>query len=183
MKLISLDNFYKNPDKIYNFALITNSYKFDKIGLFGGMSFVYNMNSNYKYTINKYFEKLLDCTIDIDSIHCEFEVVNKNCPNKLYFDEPNIWRGIIFLSKNAQPKHGIGFYQHKNGEKKMTEVNDKSTINMNYDDNWLLEDNIGNIFNRLIIFNSNYFFKLTDFLGDDLYTGLLIQSFIFKIIY
>ena len=44
---------------------------------------------------------------------------------------------------------------------------------------WYEIDSIGNIFNRLIIYNSHYFHRATTYFGSDINDGRLFQVFFF----
>ena len=45
---------------------------------------------------------------------------------------------------------------------------------------WKLVDKVGNVFNRLVIFDSSRYHTAVDYFGSDIYNGRLYQVFFFS---
>ena len=90
----------------------------------------------------------------------------------------------MYLTPGAPVTAGTGFYRFKNGIRTegdastfgCKEVTDK--FSQDYT-KWELVDQIGNIFNRLVLFNSKQFHASMDYFGTSKEDGRLFQVFFF----
>jgi hypothetical protein len=92
---------------------------------------------------------------------------------------------VLYLTPNAPISAGTGFYQFIDGttcEKDMMILNNKSETDKYSQDmtKWKLVDTVGNVFNRLILFNSKKFHMSLDYFGLDKNDGRLFQVFFFS---
>ena len=103
----------------------------------------------------------------------------------VHVDSWNNWAGVLYLTPNAPVNSGTGLYRFKDG----TRFDHEQKIRGNVDEinkytqdvtQWELVDKVGNIFNRLVIFNSNSFHMSMDYFGHNKETGRLFQVFFFS---
>ena len=104
--------------------------------------------------------------VHIDSINCK-------------------WVGIVYLTPNAPVSCGTSFYRLKEYDA----MHEDDEIRLNCADirkkychdvtKWELVDNVGNVFNRLVIYDSRYYHRAKDYFGSDINDGRLIQVFFF----
>lgn len=190
--LIIIDNFYSNPEQIRDFVLKQN---FFVEGNFPGKRTKSFANEELKETIQKYIEPFGGKII-------EFPIPEKNSEtNKIYngsfqyttsrdrswvhIDNFNNWAGIIFLTPDAPLSSGTGFFKFNDGtsnEYEMTKNGSKTQIDNFSQDmtKWKLVDNAGNVFNRLILFNSKRYHMSMDYFGTSKENGRLFQVFFFS---
>ena len=191
-ELIVVDNFYGNPNQLREFVL---KQEFVVEGNFPGMRTKSFANQSLKDVIQKYIEPFSGKIIDFPM------PTNTNINNKIYngafqyttsrdrswvhIDGYNNWAGIIFLTPDAPLSSGTGFYQFYDGtsnEDEMIKNNSKHNIDSFSQDTtkWKLVDQVGNVFNRLILFNSKRYHMSMDYFGDSIENGRLFQVFFFS---
>ena len=82
-----------------------------------------------------------------------------------------------------QLSSGTGLYQFEDGtrwEPQSEEKNNEYALYGQDSTKWKLVDRIGNIFNRLILFNARHYHMSLDYFGNDIETGRLFQTFFFS---
>jgi hypothetical protein len=89
------------------------------------------------------------------------------------------------MTPNAPLSSGTAFYKFHNGttcKRDMEILDNKSDTDKFSQDmtKWQLVDKVGNVFNRLILFNSNRFHMSMDYFGDSKENGRLFQVFFFS---
>ena len=90
------------------------------------------------------------------------------------------WCGIAFLTPNAPIQSGLEFYQSFDG-KFMNEKQIDIYNKIAYDKTkWNKVDNIGNKFNRLVLFRSELFHTCINYFGNSNENGRLFQAFYFS---
>lgn len=100
-------------------------------------------------------------------------------------DEDNNWMGILYLTPDAPVNSGIGIYRCKDGTKNIEEAEARGNkeilqeINEDYT-KWDMVDKIGNVFNRLVLFNSKQYYAHIDNFGTTKENGCLYQVFSFS---
>jgi len=191
-ELIVVDNFYGNPNQLREFVL---NQEFMVEGNFPGKRTKSFANQSLKDVIQKYIEPFSGKIIDFPM------PINTNINNKIYngafqyttsrdrswvhIDGHNNWAGIIFLTPDAPLSSGTGFYQFYDGttnEDEMIKNNSKHNIDCFSQDTtkWKLVDQVGNVFNRLILFNSKRYHMSMDYFGDSIENGRLFQVLFFS---
>jgi hypothetical protein len=152
VKVFACDGFYKTPKLIRELAISTNFSVSSSDNLY--ISHLAQTQSNSLFnSISSIFNQI---NIKIDSIISNFfaystqEIIHYNNENN-----ENIWYGIIFLNPNSSNPSSVKFYTTTTGINKYNKNN--SGINTN---NLIIEDAIGNVFNRIILFDSQYFYSL-----------------------
>ena len=102
-----------------------------------------------------------------------------------HVDSWNNWAGVLYMTPNAPLNSGTALYRFKDGtrfdyEQKMRE-NKEQIENATTDfTKWEIVDKIGNVFNRLVLFNANHFHSSMDYFGHNKETGRLFQVFFFS---
>lgn len=178
VNLFIVDNFYENPIEIRNFALNQNYFKDNYYPGNRTKSF---SNILIKDKIQKIIEPSCGKIIDFPLYDCDNGTFQYNLSNDntwIHRDKNNInMAGILYLTPNAPISSGTTFYKFKNDD--LVINNNYSKYNTDYS-KWEVIDNVGNIFNRLILFNSNLFHCSTNYFGNDINDGRLIQLFFFS---
>ena len=103
----------------------------------------------------------------------------------IHTDSWNNWAGVVYMTPDAPLSAGTAFYRFKNGEYNEEDTKilntkvdtDKSSQDLT---KWELVDRVGNVFNRLILFNSKRFHMSMDYFGDTKENGRLFQVFFFS---
>lgn len=191
--LLVIDNFYNNPMDTRNFIL---SQEFSVKGNYPGQRTISYATEHLKDVIQKYIapfgEKITDFPIpkpdnsDADKIYNgSFQYTTSRDRSWVHIDGYNNWAGVLYLTPNAPLSAGTSFYQFEDGTmcledkqiQKNSDILDKYSQDMT---KWKLVDQVGNIFNRLILFNSKNYHMSMDYFGDNKYNGRLFQVFFFS---
>jgi hypothetical protein len=103
----------------------------------------------------------------------------------IHADGWNNWAGVLYLTPDAPLSAGTAFYRFKNGEYSEEDAallnTTEQTDNCSQDlTKWELVDRVGNVFNRLILFNSKRFHMSMDYFGDTKENSRLFQVFFFS---
>jgi hypothetical protein len=190
--LIVIDNFYENPYEIREHVLKQD---FQVRGNYPGQRTSSYANEGLKEIIQKYVEpfagKITDFPIPInDGINREiyngsFQYTTSRDRSWVHHDGFNNWAGVLYLTPNAPLSSGTGFYSFTDGascEKDMNILGNKSNTDTYSQDmtKWNLIDRVGNVFNRLILFDSKRFHMSMDYFGDSKENGRLFQVFFFS---
>ena len=192
--LIVIDNFYDDPDKIRQYALSLNYQEPENHGAVG-----YRCESGRKILdgTKELFEKLLHANIpegtnigewNYSTNGC-FQWCNASVPIVYHCDSQK-YAGIIYLTPDAPPECGTSFFRHKKYKLRNREVFSKSDwyqSDLNYKEphldktQWEVVDSIGNVYNRLVIFDAQYIHGVSEYFGEDIRNSRLFQLFFFDI--
>ena len=172
--ILIMDNFYKNPEEVRNFALLQ---KFDITGNFPG----FRTKSYLTPEVKKTIEYLLIPYSNYPNINEYMDYHYNGCfqyntardRSWIHKDNYNNCAGIIYLTPDAPLSSGTNFYKFYK-ENIDTDITDKYSQDVT---KWNQCDSIGNKFNRLILFNSNQFHISNDYFGSEMNNGRLIQLF------
>lgn len=191
--LIVIDNFYNNPNETREYIL---SQEFSVRGNYPGQRTISYANKDLKDIIQKYVEpfggKITDFPIpkedssDADSIYNgAFQYTTSRDRSWVHIDGFNNWAGVLYLTPNAPLTSGTAFYEFYDGttcKKDMDFLGNKEEVDKWSQDmtKWKEVDRVGNVFNRLILFNSNRFHMSMDYFGDTKENGRLFQVFFFS---
>lgn len=185
---IIIDDFYSNPDEVRSFALKQN---FDTIGNFPGARTEPILNDNTKDYINKHIAPVHG---DIDWVNNKqyngsFQYTTKRDSSWIHADEFNEWAGVLYLTPNAPLKGGTGIFKHiETGLYKIPRLSngdiDRKLADLIYADandlsKWEVVDVIGNVYNRLVIYQGDLFHTSLDYFGTNINNGRLFQTFFF----
>jgi len=191
--LIVIDNFYNNAYETRNYIL---TQEFLVRGNYPGQRTISYANKDLKDIIQKYVEpfggKITDFPIpkpdnsDANLIYNgAFQYTTSRDRSWVHIDGHNNWAGILYLTPKAPLSSGTSFYNFYDGtscKRDMELLENKEDIDKYSQDmtKWQNVDKIGNVFNRLILFNSNRFHMSMDYFGDNLENGRLFQVFFFS---
>lgn len=189
INLIVIDNFYENPYEIRDFAIKQIGY--DTHNYHPGKRTNSFATEDHKEIFSTILEPLCGKIIKFDiSTHnnsngtFQYNTAN-DIKSWIHVDAYNTnWAGIIYLTPNAPLSGGTGFFKYKDGTINSFDtklLNNESEIQNNCRDNtkWELVSSVGNLFNRLILFNSTQYHMSLDYFGDNIHNGRLIQLFFF----
>lgn len=191
-RIFVVDNFYEDPDKVRDFALL--QVYFEGEGAVG-----YRTRKQFLFDgVKEKFEEILREKIPDHTpngygwkdagINGRFQSVRAGSP-MVYHCDAQKWAGIIYLTPDAPPQSGTSIYRHKK-----TKIYHNTQIN--WDIGQGLEvfnqhtwgdptpyekmDTIGNVYNRLVIFDGGLIHSGNDYFGWDIPSSRLFQMFFFS---
>jgi len=179
--IIVVDNFYNNAMETRNFILTQN---FSVKGNYPGQRTISYATEHLKEIIQKYVMPFGGLITDfpipneetIQMYNGSFQYTTSRDRSWVHVDGHNNWGGVVFMTPDAPLSAGTGFYDfHKKNPSK--EDLDNSSQDMT---KWKLVDNVGNVFNRLVLFNSTRHHMSLDYFGTDKENGRLFQVFFFS---
>jgi len=191
--LIVVDNFYNNALETRNYVL---TQEFTVKGNYPGQRTVSYATEDLKNIIQKYIEpfagKIIEFPIpkedqsDAAAIYNgSFQYTTARDRSWIHTDKWNNWAGVLFLSPDAPLSAGTAFYRFMDGSRSQEDTNflknqdqiDRFTQDLT---KWELVDRIGNVFNRLILFDAHNYHMSQDYFGDSKENGRLFQVFFFS---
>ena len=191
--LIIIDNFYNNAMETRNYIL---TQEFAVRGNYPGQRTISYATQELKDIIQEYvlpfggkitdFPMPDESNINDNSIYNgAFQYTTSRDRSWVHIDGFNNWAGVLYMTPNAPLTSGTAFYQYHDGascEKDQTILNNKKETDRFSQDltKWKQVDTVGNVFNRLILFDSNRFHMSTDYFGDTKENGRLFQVFFFS---
>jgi len=118
----------------------------------------FNANACFQYSIES----------DDDWIHTDADVTD--------------WAGVLYLTPDAPLSSGTGLFKFRDGTRFSLENADHTEHKQNGRnlDAWEQIDNIGNVFNRLILFNAQHWHRGMGYFGDSKENARLFQLFFFS---
>ena len=189
--IIVVDNFYNNPMQTRNFILIQ---EFKVRGNFPGQRTISYANEDLKNIIQRYIlsfgGRITDFPIpnaeNADKIYNgSYQYTTSRDRSWVHTDGYNNWAGVLYLTPDAPLSAGTAFYQFEDGtmgEEDAAIMNNKALTDTYSQDmtKWRLVDRVGNVFNRLILFNAHNYHMSMDYFGDAKENGRLFQVFFFS---
>lgn len=191
--LLIVDNFYNNPMETREFVL---SQEFKVRGNYPGQRTISYANEHLKQNIQKYIEpfagKITQFPIpspdgsDADKIYNgAFQYTTSRDRSWVHTDHFNDWAAVLFLTPDAPVSGGTAFFKFEDGSTCEDDIRhiqgSKPTDKFSQDmTKWTKIDEVGNVFNRMVIFNSKRFHMSMDYFGSDKYDGRLFQVFFFS---
>ena len=185
---IIIDDFYTNPDEGRDYIL---TQEFNITGNFPGARTEPILNESTKQFIEDHLASIHG-NIDWKNnkeYNGSFQYATKDDLSWIHADEHNHWAGVLYLTPEAPLNAGTGIFKHiETGLYKIPRLLD-GTINREltdkiYDDagdpaKWEVIDVIGNVYNRLVIYNGDLFHSSLNYFGNNLKDGRLFQTFFF----
>lgn len=191
--LIIIDNFYNNAMETRNFIL---TQEFKVRGNYPGQRTCSFANNELKEIIQEYITpfggKIIEFPMPDETNKYDNNIYNgafqyTTCRDRswIHVDGFNNWAGVLYMTPDAPVSAGTGFYKYKDGttyESDMKIMNNKAEIDAFCQDmtRWEQVDKVGNLFNRLILFNSKRFHMSLDYFGNLKENGRLFQVFFFS---
>lgn len=190
--VIVIDNFYNNAMDTRNYIL---TQEFSVKGNFPGQRTISYANNHLKDIIQMYVEpfggKIIDFPIpksdnpdDNKIYNGSFQYTTSRDRSWVHTDKWNNWAGVVFMTPNAPLSAGTAFYRFKDGSTCQEDgfiLNNTVEVDRFSQDptKWELIDRIGNVFNRLVLFNAHRYHMSMDYFGDTKENGRLFQTFFF----
>lgn len=196
--VIIVDNFYENPDEKVYHAL---QEKLHNHGYHPGMRTVSSFNEEAAYKLTKIMNRNIypsgdsyayqfNTSYEVSWIHtdiCLSEMeLNKNKNKKS-------WAAVIYLKKNAPLECGTCIYREKqfgyenlhdfliNNNRNDAEYKSQQISDTGSDiSNWEESIFVGNVYNRCVIYNANYFHQARKYFGFVKEDSRLIQVIFFS---
>ena len=191
--IIVVDNFYNNALDVRKYIL---TQEFSVKGNYPGQRTISYATEELKNIIQKYVEpfggKITEFPIpkadlsDAASMYNgAFQYTLAGDRSWIHTDKWNNWAGVIFLTPDAPLSAGTAFYRFYDGSTSKEDsdlLKNKEVIGRFTQDltKWEKVDQIGNIFNRLILFDSRNYHMSMDYFGDTKENGRLFQVFFFS---
>ena len=180
--LIVVDDFYNNPNEVRDYILKQD---FSVKGNYPGKRTKSYANEDLKANIQKYVDpfsgKIVDFKMKETDYNGAFQYTTSRDRSWIHVDCYNNWGGIIYLTPDAPLSSGTGFYRFKETGEYYQDVEHSKTDKYSQDfTKWELVDSVGNVFNRLILFNSKRFHISMDYFGTDLNDSRLFQVLFFS---
>ena len=191
--LIVIDNFYNNALETREYIL---TQEFLVRGNYPGQRTISFANEGLKSIIQKYVEpfggKITDFPIPKEDgsnasgiYNGSFQFTTSRDRSWIHIDGFNNWAGVLYLTPDAPLSSGTAFYEFYDGTqcaRDMEILKNKEEIDKYSQDltKWKKVDQVGNVFNRLILFNANRFHMSMDYFGDSKENGRLFQVFFFS---
>ena len=185
---ITVDDFYSDVDEVRQFAL---QQSFDVEGNYPGRRTKSFLNDSMKEVIQTI---LLPHAGEVvwwgGEYSGAYQYTTKHDKSWIHADHTSNWAGVVYLTPNAPPSGGTGFFKHK--EMGLTEAAykedgsyDDGVMSQVYKDSqdydkWEMIDQVSNKYNRLIMYRGNMFHQSLDYFGDNMHNGRLFQTFFFN---
>ncbi len=190
--LFIVDNFYTNPMETRNFIL---SQPFNVKGNYPGQ----RTKSYATAEIRDFFQQLVgptsgaitrfdipgETTDDANTYNGAYQYTTSRDRSWVHIDGYNNWAAVVFLTPNAPVSSGTAFYKYCDGTANKAEMDlrgNKELIDRDSQDitKWQLVDQVANVFNRMVLFDSTRFHMSMDYFGQDKDDGRLFQVFFFS---
>ena len=194
--LMVIDNFYTNAKETRDYIL---TQEFKVRGNYPGQRTISKANNHLKEMIQGYIQHFagkivkwpMPSTTDIDGqnnaeiYNGAYQYTTSRDRTWIHNDGWNNWAGVLYLTPNAPVNSGTGIFRFKDGTRTVDEAEargnkkilDESSQDYN---NWELVDKVGNVFNRLVLFNSKQYHASLDYFGTNKENGRLFQVFFFS---
>ena len=191
--LIIIENFYNNPIETRNYILTQD---FTVRGNYPGQRTKSYATQNLKDIIQEYIlpfgGKITEFPMPDESnmnnndiYNGAFQYTTSRDKSWVHIDGFNNWAGVLYMTPNAPLSSGTAFYKFHDGttcEKDQKIMDNKTETDISSQDltKWNQVDKVGNVFNRLILFDSKRFHMSMDYFGDSKENGRLFQVFFFS---
>ena len=176
--LIIIDNFFKDPDSVREFALIQ---EYPVFGNYPGKRTKSFATEDMKNILSQIVGRPIKYWPS--GYNGSFQYTTGDMQSWIHRDLTD-YGGVLFLTPNPPDNTGTTFYKHK--VLQLEECEDPALCSImdndsrNYD-NWIVVDAVANKYNRLILFNGRRSHSSTSYFGDSLTTGRLFQTFFFSL--
>ena len=178
-KIFVVDNFYENPDEIRNYAL-SIQYQSD-IRWYKGLR---SKDTYRPHSLKRAFEKIIGETINLwdDGYNGVFQITTSNDPQVYHYDQQR-WAAMIYLSPDAPLESGTRSHKSKiTGLRHSSQEGVDNSFSYGFYDSTKFDivDNIGNIYNRLLIMDAKAIHSAGPYFGNNEQNGRLTHLFFFE---
>lgn len=178
--LFVVDNFYSDPYAIREFAL---NQQFD-----GDLRYYKGKRTKERFEVpgtKEMFESIMGQKITAWEQHGMNGVFQWCNPEDslVYHMDNQRWAGTIYLTPNAPYECGTSFFAHK--QNKLRRDGTMEELNVCFSGGFYdktkfdLVDTVGNIFNRLVIFDARMIHAASQYFGQTIQDSRLFQMFFF----
>lgn len=191
-RLFAIDNFYQDPYQVRDYAL-QQTY-FPGEGAVGSRTRKQFLSEEMRQSFEKIIgEKIPDHTDDgfgwkDIGINGRFQSCPAGTPSVFHCDSQK-WGAIVYLTPDAPPQSGTSFFRHKD-----TKIHHNSQINWEkgqglqvFNQKTFVDptpyetvDTVGNVFNRLVIFDGGLIHSGMNYFGWNIESSRLFQIFFFN---
>lgn len=174
--IVVVDDFLNNPDNWRELAL-QQDFKYHPQYHKGRRTEVRFWTEDWHETFETLLNrKITNANYDSNGI---FQVCTAEDPLVYHYDLQQ-WAGALFLSPSAPAETGTSFFRSRLTNARLGEVDDRSFSGGFYDrTQFELIDTIGNVYNRLVLWNAKLIHSANAYNGTNLETGRLFQLFFF----
>lgn len=184
-RLFVVDNFYEDPLAVRNYAL--SQYFFDDEGYLG-------MRTRKQFFfdgVKERFEKIINKKIsswEEESMNGRFQTCKAGTPLVYHCDQQK-WAAMVYLTPDAPIECGTSFYRHKQTKKHHNSqfYNNNDDLTAVFNQKTFLDktpyemvDTVGNIFNRLVIFDGGLIHAASEYFGWDIQSSRLFHMYFFS---
>lgn len=186
---IIIDNFYEDPDEVREYAL---GLEYQPEENHGAVGFRSEMGRRILPGTRELFEKYLGRKIKNWDVH-RTNGCFQWCPETtriVYHCDQTTYAAIIFLTPDAPLEAGLSLCRHKKYkimDSSIFEKPDWYSPSRNHKEPhtdktpWERVDKIGNVYNRLVLFNAKYVHAVSEYFGDQINNSRLFQLFFFDV--
>lgn len=177
--LVVVDNFLPEPDSVRLLALQQSFVKMGSAGKRSAQQF-------HHMAPHEEFGRMLGIIVDDwnrYSINGRFQICTAEDPIVFHSDQQR-WAGVIFLTPDAPVESGLSLVRsritgatHSTGDAKI----DTATFEGKLLDStkWETVDKIGNVYNRLVLWDARHIHAASSYFGTGLNDGRLFWMFFF----
>jgi len=184
-RLFVVDNFYEDPLAVRNYAL--SQYFFDDEGYLG-------MRTRKQFFfdgVKERFEKIINKKIlswEEQSMNGRFQTCKAGTPLVYHCDQQK-WAAMVYLTPDAPIECGTSFYRHKQTKKHHNSqfYNNNDDLTAVFNQKTFLDktpyemvDTVGNVFNRLVIFDGGLIHAASEYFGWDIPSSRLFHMYFFS---
>ena len=189
--IIAVDNFYKNPDEVREYAL-TLDFQHNKEYHKGQRTLERTFfNGTYEFLEDTLKKKITSWDNQPHNGVFQFCTAEDQL---VYHTDGQQYAAVVFLTPNAPVECGTSFFQHKgNGLRKYPTLEDCEKFNKSTDElywdmfqgnfydktPWELVDTVGNVYNRMAIWDAKLVHAATQYFGSDKLNSRLFHMFFF----
>lgn len=191
-RFFCVDNFYEDPYSVRQLALSAEYFEGEgAVGSRTRKQFLFEgVKEKFEEIMGK---KILDNTPNgmgwfDGGINGRFQTCKAGTP-LVYHCDSQMWAGMIYLTPDAPPQCGTTFFKHrKTGIRHNFEIDWESGQGLEvFNQKTFLDgtpyemvDKIGNVFNRLVIFDGGLIHSASEYFGWDLESSRLFHMFFFN---
>lgn len=179
-RIFVVDDFYENPMAVRDFAL--QQYYFDDQGYLG----MRTRKQFFFEGVKERFEQIMGQEItswEEQGMNGRFQTCVSGTPLVYHCDEQR-WAAMVYLTPDAPPSTGTSFYRHKSTN--IRHASDPEIIKCFNQQTFLdgtpyeLVDKVGNVFNRLVIFDGGLIHAASEYFGWDIPSSRLFHMYFFN---
>tara|TARA_R100000234_G_C4955735_1_gene159447 strand:+ start:202 stop:756 length:555 start_codon:yes stop_codon:yes gene_type:complete len=177
---ICIDNFYNDPDEVRRVAL---NAEYSTEGNYPGIRTKPMMTDSMEQIIKDAIN--LNQEYNFGKQYCgSFQYTTAFDRSWIHADGTTEWAGVLYLTPNAPPSSGTGFFKFKEGgytrytgDKAMDKYIDSCSQDLT---KWEKITEVANVYNRLIIYDATQFHMSLDYFGTNINNARLFQTFFFS---